>query len=433
MSIPHASPAETAGVVADVLAPLVARGAIVRRPKVLGALARADADRRAIRRLQRLDERHGPGPVLLRLPARHVAFVLSPDHVRVVLEGSPEPFATATVEKRGALERFQPHGVLVSHGPQRAERRRFNEEVLDTQHPDHRLAADLIAVVGEEIGPVLAAARRSGGLRWDDFAPAWWRIVRRVVLGQGARDDEELTDLLTRLRADANWSVLKPDRAGLRERFLARLGAHLARAEPGSLASLVAAVPSTARTAPAEQVPQWLFAFDAAGMAAFQTLALLAAHPAQAQRARDDLTYTRACVLEAVRLWPTTPAVLRDTTAETFWEQGTLPAGTGLVIFAPFFHRDERRLRHADAFAPGQWLDGGPPDGSPPGEYPLIPFSAGPAACPGRNLVLLLTSTLLAALLQDGRELRQLEPEPLERTRPLPGTLSPFRLRFALV
>jgi len=43
----------------------------------------------------------------------------------------------------------------------------------------------------------------------------------------------------------------------------------------GKLASIVASTPASAQTYPVEQVPQWLFAFDAAGMAAFRALALL--------------------------------------------------------------------------------------------------------------------------------------------------------------
>jgi cytochrome P450 len=282
------------------------------------------------------------------------------------------------------------------------------------------------------------AGRSEDGLGWDAFAVAWWRLVRRVVLGDAARDDDTITDLLARLRADANWSYLKPPRTGLREEFLRRLQQHLARAEPGSLAALVGSVPATPDTHPAEQVPQWLFAFDAAGMAAFRTLALLAAHPAQRERVREelagrdpsapqDLPYLRACVLEAVRLWPTTPAILRDSTTATDWEQGTLPAGTGVVIFAPFFHRDPARVRHADAFAPGLWLDGGPPPADA-----LVPFSAGPGECPGRNLVLLVTSTVLATLLATGREPRQIAGRALHPAQPLPSTLSPFRLSFRI-
>jgi cytochrome P450 len=371
---------------------------------VVGALDRLDADRRAVRRLQRLRESHGPGPVRLAIPGRDLALVLAAEDVPRVLDGSPDPFAPDNREKRAALGHFQPHGVLISHGRERAERRAFNERVLEPGRPVHELGDAFGAKVAEEVAALPAE------LGWDAFARGWWRLVRRVVLGDGARDDDELTDMLTRLRGDANWAFLKPRRSALRERFLERLRGHIERAEPGSLASLVATVPATPATDPVGQVPQWLFAFDAAGMATFRALALLDGRPER------DPAFLGAAVLESLRLWPTTPAILRDTTTETEWRGGTLPAGAGLVIFAPFFHRD---FAGADGFHPELWLDGAEPPA-------VVPFSAGPAECPGRSLVLQLSSALLGRLL-DGRELRGSHVEP-----PLPATLSPFRLRYSL-
>jgi hypothetical protein len=218
-------------------------------------------------------------------------------------------------------------------------------------------------------------------LDWDAFAPAWWRLVRRVTLGDGARDDHELTEMLLRLRRDANWAFAKPKRRGLREAFLQRLDGHLRRAEPGSLAAVIAATPAGAQTDPAQQVPQWLFAFDAAGMATFRALAL------------EDHS-----VLESVRLWPTTPAILRETTRDTEWANGTLPAGSAVVVFVPYFNRCTELA---------------------------IPFSAGPGRCPGRELVLFLGRTWVEAL-RAHHDVRPVQPLP----RPAPATLSPFRLQF---
>ena len=64
-----------------------------------------------------------------------------------------------------------------------------------------------------------------------------------------------------------------------------------------------------------------------------------------------------------------------------------------------------------------------------PGEWPLIPFSGGPVICPGRHLVLLVASTMLAALMGD----REVWLKPLVRLdarKPLPGTLDNYALRF---
>lgn len=133
--------------------------------------------------------------------------------------------------------------------------------------------------------------------------------------------------------------------------------------------------------------------------------------------------------------------ILRQTTRETLCETGAMPAGTGVLIFAPFLHRDDERLPDADRFAPELWLDAAA-DGQAVGEgpatnWPLGPFGAGPAFWPGRNLALLPSSTMLAAVLDDGPVLgdgpvRVEPPARLDPHRPLPATFDNYTLRFAL-
>lgn len=435
----RASVTDTLRVVATAALPVLGRGVIIRRPWVVAAAERVDADRGLVRTLQRLRQRYGAAPLQLRVPGRSVVLVLDDADVDAVLARSPEPFATSTPEKRGALGHFQPRGVLVSHGADRADRRRFTDAALEPERPLHHLAPSMVAVVREELADLIATVERTGVLDWDAFVPVWFRIVRRVVLGDAARDDTELTDLLARLRRAANWSLLHPGRPRQRAEFLDRLRERLARAEPGSLAAAVAEAPTTARTHPVEQVPQWLFAFDAAGMATIRALALLATHPAERaaalgeQAGRDpavpqDLPGLRAAVLESVRLWPTTPAILRETTTATELGGRTLRARSLVVVLAPFFHRDGERLPDADRFAPHLWRDGA---GAAVPARGLVPFSAGPAICPGRNLVLFLGSTVLATLLGH-HDVQVVSHHRLGPDRPLPGTLDPFRLRFAL-
>lgn len=437
-SLPRMTARDTLAVTAEVLAPTLAKGPIIRRPRVVALAERFELDTRAVRRMQRLRNEYGGGPLLLRLPpGRQQALILSPEHVHRVLNGSPDPFSPASSEKRAALSHFEPKGVLVSRGPERTDRRRFNEQVLDTERPHHRLAERFTEVVHEEAGGIRRAARRAGALSWPVFADGWFRTVRRIVFGDGARDDTALTALINDLRSDGNWAFMKPQQRGVQRAFYRRLEGHLARAEPGSLAGVMASTPTTAVTAPEQQVPQWLFAFDPAGMTTFRALALLASHRAAAAQAREEirteggsalpnLTFLRACVLESLRLWPTTPAVLRQSTADTAWDEGVMPAGTGILIFAPFFHRDDQRLPYAHRFAPEVWLEA-----KGPAEWPLIPFSGGPVICPGRHLVLLVTSTMLAALMGD----REVWLKPLLRLdarKPLPGTLDNYSLRFDL-
>lgn len=424
MTVPTASRLDTLKVAAGVLGPTLAGGVIKRRPKVLGLLEKVPADTSAVRLMQDLRARYAAPLLRLAVPGRSFALVLSADEVGHVLADSPEPFSPANLEKRAALDKFQPHGVLISEGGERARRRAFNEKALETSQPLHHLTPVVMTKIQEEV----AALPTSGELDWDQFAAVWWRIARRIVLGDGARDDNATTDLLGRLRLSANWAFLSPRHSGLRDRVLARLRGHLGRAEEGSLAEVIAQTGQTEEDDPASQVGHWLFAFDAAGMVSFRALALLATHPQARQFAIEeapsapDLPYLRASVLDTVRLWPTTPAILRDTTKEI----DSLPEGTGLLVFTPFFHRDDQNLPYAHSFAPDIWLDGRAQQNPA-----LVPFSAGPGECPARNLVLMVTSLLLAALVEK-REFLLTSGEKLGPAHALPSTLDNFGLTFSV-
>jgi cytochrome P450 len=442
-TLPKATLREGFGVAGGIFAPTLAKGVIIRRPAIMGMAETLNLDQRAVEQMQKLRDKYAPGPLMLRIPGRHQAVILDPDHVLRVLNESPEPFATASDEKWAALAHFEPKGALISHGAERAERRRFNVEALDGDSAVHRMGETFLPIVNEEARLLLDQARRIGEFRWHEFIDAWFNIIRRVIFGNGARDDRELTDLMVKLRSRANWAFLTPAAKDDRDILHGKIRGHLARAEAGSLAEHMAKIPRTGRMAPENQIPQWLFASDPAAMATFRALALLAAHPDQAERARTESDggnaaarpyrpFLRACVCESLRLWPTTPMILRQTTRETTWEIGTMPAHTGILIFTPFFHRDDARLPYAHRFSPDVWMkDGREVDGGPPGDWPLVPFSSGPGVCPGRNVVLLLTSAMLAALL-GGRRIRLKDPGRLDPGEPMPGTLDNYSLHFVL-
>ncbi|WP_215051185.1 hypothetical protein [Arthrobacter sp. ISL-28] len=309
---------ETAAFLIDVFLPNVAKGPIIRRPKAVALAERLGLDDRAVRRVKKLAGKYRAGPLLLRLPFREQAVILQSGHLHYALINSPEPFSPASSEKKAALSHFEPRNVLISQGPERTVRRALQEQVLDTHSPVHRLASSPIPVIRQEAAQLLAdldpkGTAENSELVWDDFIESWYRVVRRTVFGDSARDDHELTDMIARLRQHGNWSFLKaPDRK-LRARFLQRVQNRMDGAEPGSLAHAMVNLPSR-QDAPAEQIPQWLFAFDPAGMATFRTLALLSTHSEQYGRAqteireettgREQLPYLRACVLESLRLCP---------------------------------------------------------------------------------------------------------------------------------
>lgn len=449
-TIPTLGPVDHARVLGRVLLSPVVKGPIVRRPRAVDLAGRIDLDAAGVAEMQRLRSRYGAGPVQLRLPGRRMALLLDPEDVHRVLNEGPEPFSPASLEKRGALNHFEPGSSLVSTPQQRLTRRPLNERVLEADRPVHRHAEQMTAVIAEEVSALLGHADFTGTLDWDAFAVMWQRMVRRIVLGDSARGDDQVTDDLRRLRERGNFSYLVPQNRRRRERFLGRLQEYVDRAEPGSLTAMLAQTPAPADAEPIQQIPQWLFAFDAEAWATFRALALLASHPGAAQTARAeaegegptsatpagdapaadakpcgprDRPLARAAVLESLRLWPTTPLILRDTTEETAWRNGTLPAGAGVVVFAPFFHRDDRTLPEAHRFSPELWS--GDRDDR---DWPLVPFSGGPGMCPGRNVVLLTAGHVLGELLRQ----RNLTAEKPLDTGTLPGTLSPFHLRFTV-
>jgi cytochrome P450 len=423
---------DTVRALTSVLIPLVAQGAVIRRPWVLSMAQRLDFEGRAGRSLRRMRDRYHGGPVLLRVPKRRVALVLEPEDVDRILARTPADFSAATPEKTAALAHFQPDAVLASPDQLRPPRRVFNETALDAGRPLHRLAGAMVTKIREEAARLLDRHRV---VDWTALGETHGRLVRRIVLGDAAADDRIVTDVLDELRRDANWAWLRPRRNELRDRFTRLLAQRLQRAEPGSLAQLVATIPASASVDPYGQVPHWLFAFDAVGATVMRTLAVLAAHPRELNRARAqvagidldrprELPFLRACVLETLRLWPTTLAILRESRAPTRWRGRVMPQGTSLVVVSSYFHRDSSRLPYADEFVPDIWLDG-----RAEREPGIVPFSAGAARCPGEDLVLFTATTLVAALLEQHSATNvgtALKP------RRLPHTLNHTKLAIAL-
>jgi cytochrome P450 len=416
--LPIASSLDAARAVRDILLPVVTQGAIQRRPTMSLLSERLRTDERALARIRRLRDTYGAGPLLLRLPGRTIGLVLDPNHVHRLLAGTPDPFAAATTDKRGALRHFQPHAVLVTDPPLRGPRRELNEQALETHQPVHHHGHRMVEVVTGELD------RLNATVGWNDFRDSWSRAVRRIVLGDKAADDKELTDLLDTLRSDANWAAFRPRNKAAYARFRQLLDSYVGAAEPASLVEGLSR-DLTAELDPAGQVPHWLFAFDAAGIALWRLLCVVGARPeyavpiaAEAARPQESplLAHAGAAVQECLRLWPTTLVVLRESVVETEWENGRAPAGTEFVIVSSVFHRDDQALDFANRFEPEIWLDG-----RSDGDWPLIPFSEGPAVCPGRNVVLLTTSAAVSHVVSQ----YELDVDPATTAKlsdPLPAT-----------
>jgi Cytochrome P450 len=421
---PVLSMRDAARVLLFVVAPSWKRGLFLRR--ATGSSLADSFKPRSIELCQELRRRYGHGPVALPRPFGGQFLILSSEDARLILEGAPEPFTPATDAKRRALAHFEPKVSLITRGSERAPRRDFNERMLETDRRRHSLSEGWIAIVTQEVDALCA---RADVLTWEHFQRAWNRSVRQIVLGQAARDDEDLTAMLAGLRARANWVVL-PLRRRLRARFHGRLTGYLARAEPGTL--VAHAEIGNTPVHPSDQVAQWLFAFDAGAMTVWRGLAVILAHPSVHERTMqeinaqsEDYPYLHACFLDTVRLWPTTPLILRQASQTIAIRGVTIPMKSGLVIFVPYFHRDAEQVAQADRFDPDFWLDR-----DPAAAAPFLPFSAGPAACPGRHVVALLGALWLRALLATG-VLKSADDLRLDPQSSMPMALDPFKLKFS--
>jgi cytochrome P450 len=420
-----ASLVENARFNALVIVPNALQGIFRRRRQAVAAATRADVDGRAVGVLAGMKRGHRGGPVWVRVVRDQALLLLTPADVHRALEGSPDPFASDPPAKRDGMVAFQPDALTISRGDAWRNRRAFTESVLDTGAPRHREADRFAAVAAEE-----ACGLGDGELTWEPWNDAFRRITRRVVLGDAAADDRELSETLAEMMSEGNGM---PGEVSERyAAFVTRLGRYVATAEPGSLVAHFGEAPVDAETKPVGQIPHWLFANgDTLAINAFRALAAIASHPAQrakleAELSGDgDLPYLEACLEDAMRLWPTTTMLSRETVAETDWRGETVPVGTQVLIPNTFLHRDRGRLEYADRFAPERWVSG-----EAAGEWSFNHFSRGPQGCPGAGLALLIGKAVLATLLRE-RRVEPISPR-LDPARSLPHMLDYFGIRFRL-
>src|SRR5439155_4358037 len=108
------------------------------------------------------------------------------------------------------------------------------------------------------------------------------------------------------------------------------------------------------------------------------------------------LTYVAGCLQEAMRLWPTTPMIVREAAVQTLYGGEAIATGTALVIHNGLNHRDSQRDPYADWFAPERWASGAP---SPLYNH----LSSGTQVCAGYNLAVFLAQAVIATLLSQRR------------------------------
>jgi Cytochrome P450 len=436
-ALPSASALDNARLNALVVVPNALQGLFRRRRRAVAAATAADVDRWAVGLLSGMRRTHGGKPIWVRLVTSPALLLLSVEDIRTALEGSPDPFAPDPEAKRKGMSHFQPQALTISRGEDWAERRRFAESVLDTGEKAHRLSDEFAVVLAEEAEALVESVDAADGeLDWERFSLAVRRATRRIVLGETARDDEELSTVLAQMMDAAN--SLPDEPSPQLDPFLARIGGYIRRAEPGSLVSLFTEAPLGERVHPVRQVTHWLFAMgDTLAINAYRALAAIVSHPDHLTLVEDELaggtldaahiarlTHLNGCLEEAMRLWPTTPMLARELTAEATLGDVAIPAGTQVVIVNTFMHRDPDRHPDGDRFSPRAWQDDTRDDWS------LNHFSHGPQGCPGAVLAKFAGKGLLGGILRHRQV--TITSGALDPERPMPHMLDFFALRFAL-
>jgi cytochrome P450 len=107
------------------------------------------------------------------------------------------------------------------------------------------------------------------------------------------------------------------------------------------------------------------------------------------------LSYTRAVVSEALRMYP--PAWLLGRTIVAPLEFGGwhAPAGTVVLTSPMLLHRDRRWFPDPDTFDPGRWLDD---RRHAVPKHAYLPFGSGPRACIGEQFAWAEAITALAVI-----------------------------------
>ena len=357
--------------------------------------------------------------------------VLDPDGIKHVLDRSPETYADAKLKRTG-MSHFQPDSVTISRGEEWRERRLFNESVLETGRGLHRYAENFLEVVRETTATL---PRQSGdSLVWDDFAGLFDRVTLQVIFGSGVDDGAMIAKLRKMMRESNRGFALKKSKYF--DYFYAALSRCRRQARGSSLAALCNSVPSTTRTGIDNQITHWMFAMsETLAINTFRALALICAHPAAEARVRDELRranlssaegigqlrYLEGCIQEAMRLWPTTPMLVRETVKEDVLSGAAIPPGTQVIIVNSFNHRDKEALTFADTFTPDLWLRAAV-------DYRFNHLSNGPQGCAGKELALFLAKAVIASLFTE--QIYGLEGPPLDPSRPLPYLYNHYRVRL---
>ena len=430
---PHASALEGIRFTARIGVPNVLQGLFNKRELPTKVASAVGADYLGYRLVEGLVKTYGPGPFYVRIAKDEALLVHHPDDLKFVLGGSPDPFASDPEPKKNGMSAFQPDALTISRGDLWAQRRQFADAVLEPGKPLHSMAKSFLVVAAETAAELIGKP-----VDYHVIDAAFQRMTRRIVLGDQAADDTRLTEVLTDLMSQGNKMPGEP--GPQYPELIGMIEGHLAKAEPGSLAAEIAKAPEPPGGA-AGQVIHWLMAMgDTLSANTLRALAALASHPEQQAEVRREiaaadigtpkgvasLTYLAGCLLEAMRLWPTTGMFARVTTRDVEFPNGSvLPEGTQVVIYNVFNHRNRKLIPYADRFSPGEWVTGTASE-----DWSFNFMSHGPQVCPGYGMSVFLGQAVMANMITAGE--LSLSGARLEAGKPMPHSLDLFGFRVSV-
>lgn len=413
--------------------PIYLQGLFTRHRFWVTAVSYLHPDPVGVRLVARLRKKYSSRYLFVNIGRTKTLLVLDEEGIRRVLENSPGVYAESTTKRLG-MSRFQPGAVTISREPAWRDRRRFNEQVLQSNESLHRLAASFVNIARDEV--LLLLERAGTVLKWRHTARLFERLTLRVLFGRSSAEDVYLTRTLTRLMRNGNHYWLLPPNRQRFDNFYAALRGRLRWPAPDSLAAICREVSSSQGIRVESQLVHWMFAMNET-LAANTTRAwaLITASDAVQDRVReelasadigtpqgiDGLNYLGGCLQEAMRLWPTTPILQRTAIHTDILGGRRIPSGTELMILNSFNHRDRESDERADRFDPDSWAN-------PRATFRFNHLSNGSQACAGRNLALFLGKAVLAWLMHQ-RRYGLIRPA-IDLRRPLPHAMNYFRTKI---
>src|SRR6516165_3068533 len=151
---------------------------------------------------------------------------------------------------------------------------------------------------------------------------------------------------------------------------------------------------------------------ETTALALFWSLYLLASAPAEQERVAEEvraialgpeaasdalsrLSYTRAVVSEALRLYPPAFAISRNAVATDQVGQLRIPRGSVVVVAPWVLHRHVRLWEDPNVFNPSRFLG----TELPAHRFAYLPFGAGPRVCVGAQFAMAEATLVLAMLI----------------------------------